>query len=34
MSSVAICHISIALDINLNGVKGFRDTKICRKFKF
>ena len=26
MSNVAICYISIALNINCNSVKGFRDT--------
>ena len=31
MSNVAIFYISFALNINFNYVKGFRDTKICKK---
>ena len=33
MSSVAICHILVALNI-ANSKKGFRDTKRCSKNKF
>ena len=32
--NVAICHTSVALKINFNHVKGFRDTKSCRKIIF
>ena len=28
------CHISVALNITFNSVKGFQDNKICWKFKF
>lgn len=34
MSNVAISHISVAVNINFNHVKEFRDTKICRIFIF
>ena len=34
MSNLAMCHVSAALNANLNHVKGFGDTKICRKFIF
>ena len=29
-SNVAICHISVALNINLNNVKDVEDTKSFR----
>ena len=32
--NVAICHISVALKINFNHVKGFRDTKSYGKIIF
>ena len=32
MSNKAICHISVALNINFNNYKNFRDTKVRRKF--
>ena len=34
MSNVDICHISVALNINFNQVKDFRDTKVCRTLIF
>ena len=32
MSNKAICHTSVALNINFNNFKNFRDPKVCRKF--
>ena len=30
MSNVAICHISVALNINFNSMKDLKDTKIAK----
>ena len=30
MSILAVYHISVALNINFNAVKSFRDTKTCK----
>ena len=34
MSNIAIFHISVALNINFNHVKGIRDGKVSRKVLF
>ena len=34
MTNAAICHISVALNINFNKKRGFKDTENCQKCKF
>ena len=33
IKNIAICHISVALNIYFNREKGFRDTKNCQNCK-
>ena len=34
MPNIGVCHNFMGLNINFNNQRGFRDDKICRKYKF